>query len=211
MNSPHWILLTLFGFGVLAILRFSEAQNQEDCGLPLNESPYIEPENEIQFSSDETFIKSGKIGRMPENLESGNLKQYLTLRYFPDGIRNCYDLRVEKGRNYLIRAMFFYGNFDGLNVLPEFDIYIGPNKWATIDLQQEPFGSGKEVIHMSETNSLQICLVKTGATTPMISALELRPLANGTYIAKSGSLKLNFRVYLSNSTVLLRYVFNFNP
>ncbi|ESQ37355.1 hypothetical protein EUTSA_v10002794mg [Eutrema salsugineum] len=80
-----------------------------------------------------------------------------------------------------------------------------PNKWATINLQNEPSGSGKEIIHIPRSNSLQICLVKTGATTPMISTLELRPLANDTYLAKSGSLKLNFRMYLSNSTVNIRY------
>ncbi|RID79697.1 hypothetical protein BRARA_A02412, partial [Brassica rapa] len=200
------------GFRVraFAITHLVEAQNQEgfitlDCGLPLNESPYVEPETKIHFLSDENFIQGGKMGRIPANLESENLKPYSTLRYFPDGIRNCYDIRVEVGRNYLIRTMFFYGNFDGLNVSPEFDMYIGPNKWTTIDLQKEPSGSGKEIIHISRSNSLQICLVKTGATTPMISTLELRPLANDTYLAISGSLKLNFRMYLSNSNALLRY------
>ncbi|CAG7888681.1 unnamed protein product [Brassica rapa] len=210
MKSPHGILLVIFSFAAFAITHLVEAQNQEgfitlDCGLPLNESPYVEPETKIHFLSDENFIQGGKMGRIPANLESENLKPYSTLRYFPDGIRNCYDIRVEVGRNYLIRTMFFYGNFDGLNVSPEFDMYIGPNKWTTIDLQKEPSGSGKEIIHISRSNSLQICLVKTGATTPMISTLELRPLANDTYLAISGSLKLNFRMYLSNSNALLRY------
>ncbi|CAB62024.1 receptor-like protein kinase homolog [Arabidopsis thaliana] len=210
MKNLCWVFLSLFWFGVFLIIRFAEGQNQEgfislDCGLPLNEPPYIESETGIQFSSDENFIQSGKTGRIPKNLESENLKQYATLRYFPDGIRNCYDLRVEEGRNYLIRATFFYGNFDGLNVSPEFDMHIGPNKWTTIDLQIVPDGTVKEIIHIPRSNSLQICLVKTGATIPMISALELRPLANDTYIAKSGSLKYYFRMYLSNATVLLRY------
>ncbi|KAF3530860.1 hypothetical protein DY000_02039845 [Brassica cretica] len=186
MKSPHGILLVIFSFAAFAITHLVEAQNQEgfitlDCGLPLNQSPYVEPETEIQFLSDENFIQGGKMGRIPANLESENLKPYSTLPYFPDEIRNCYDIRVEVGRNYLIRAMFFYGNFDELNVSPEFDMYIGPNKWTTIDLQKEPSGSGKEIIHISRSNSLQICLVKTGATTPMISTLELRPLANDTY------------------------------
>lgn len=72
-----------------------------DCGFPLNESPYVEPETEIQFLSDEKFIQSGKMGWIPANLESENLKPYSTLRYFPDGIRNCYDIRVEIGKKYL--------------------------------------------------------------------------------------------------------------
>ncbi|XP_010426071.1 PREDICTED: probable LRR receptor-like serine/threonine-protein kinase MEE39 isoform X1 [Camelina sativa] len=204
------LLLVAYWFGVFLILHLAEAQSQEgfislDCGLPLNEPPYIESETGIQFSSDENFIQSGKTGRIPTNLEPENLKQYATLRYFPDGIRNCYDLRVEEGKNYLIRATFFYGNFDGLNVSPEFDLHIGPNKWTTIDLQIVPAGTVKEIIHIPKSNSLQICLVKTGATTPMISALELRPLASDTYIARSGSLKHYFRMYLTNASVLLRY------
>ncbi|XP_010503251.1 PREDICTED: probable LRR receptor-like serine/threonine-protein kinase MEE39 isoform X2 [Camelina sativa] len=209
MKRLRWLLVA-YWFGVFLILRLAEAQSQEgfislDCGLPINEPPYIESETGIQFSSDDNFIQSGKTGRIPKNLELENLKQYATLRYFPDGIRNCYDLRVEEGRNYLIRATFFYGNFDGLNVSPEFDMHIGPNKWTTIDMAIVPDGTVKEIIHIPKSNSLQICLVKTGATTPMISALELRPLASDTYIARSGSLKYYFRMYLSNASVLLRY------
>ncbi|CAN8254981.1 unnamed protein product [Cochlearia groenlandica] len=210
MKNPLGTSLALFWLGAFATIHLVKPQTQEsfinlDCGLPLSESPYIEPENEIQYSSDENFIQIGKIGIIPKNLALENLKPYSTLRYFPDGIRKCYDIKVAKGGNYLIRAMFLYGNFDGLNVSPEFDMYIGPNKWITIDMQKEPSGLGKEIIHIPRSNSLQICLVKTGSTTPMISTLELRPLANDTYIATSGSLKLNFRMYLSNSTTLLRY------
>lgn len=178
-----------------------------DCGLHPAASPYTEPLTKLTYTSDANFTLGGQSGRVQKIYEE-EYKPFTVLRYFPDGIRNCYDIRVEVGRNYLIRAMFFYGNFDGLNVSPEFDMYTGPNKWTTIDLQKEPSGSGKEIIHISRSNSLQICLVKTGETTPMISTLELRPLANDTYLAISGSLKLNFRMYLSNSTALLRYVFH---
>ncbi|KAG2311933.1 hypothetical protein Bca4012_026448 [Brassica carinata] len=198
MKSSHGILLVIFSLAAFGISHLVEAQNQE------------ETKTDIQFLSDENFIQSGKMGRIPADLESENLKPYSNLRYFPDGIRNCYDIRVEIGKKYLVRAMVFYGNFDGLNVSPEFDMYIGPNKWTNIDLQKEPSGSCKEIIHIPRSNSLQICLVKTGATTPMISTLELRPLANDTYLAISSSLKLNFRMYLSNSAALLRYVFLFN-
>ncbi|CAE6014236.1 unnamed protein product [Arabidopsis arenosa] len=47
---------------------------------------------------------------------------------------------------------------------------------------------------MTKSNSLQICLVKTGPTTPFISSLELRPLRNDIYISPYGSLKLLHRV-----------------
>ncbi|CAN8254976.1 unnamed protein product [Cochlearia groenlandica] len=115
MKNPPGTSLALFWLGAFATIHLVKSQTQEgfislDCGLPLSESPHIEPENEIQYSSDENFIQSGKIGIIPKNLASKNLKPYSTLRYFPDGIRNCYDVKVEKGGTYLIRAMFLYGN-----------------------------------------------------------------------------------------------------
>ncbi|KFK33982.1 hypothetical protein AALP_AA5G086500 [Arabis alpina] len=42
-------------------------------------------------------------------------------------------------------------------------------------------------------------------STPMISSLELRPLASDTYITESGSLKSLKRYYLSNSDTILSY------
>lgn len=175
-----------------------------DCGLPANErSPYEETFTGLRFSSDEEFIRSGKIGRIRENPER-YAKPYETLRYFPDGIRNCYNLNVEKGRTHLIVARFVYGNYDGFDLKPKFDLYLGPNLWATVDLQRLVNGTAEEILHIPTSNSLQICLVKTGETTPLISALELRPMGNDSYITKSGSLNLFSRIYLSKSGSDLR-------
>ncbi|CAL9244280.1 unnamed protein product, partial [Arabidopsis halleri] len=177
-----------------------------DCGLPANElSPYKDSSFGLQFTSDAAFIQSGKTGKVQANLESRFLKAYTTLRYFPDGIRNCYNLNVEKGRNHLISARFVYGNYDGRDNSPKFDLYLGPNPWATIDLHRQENGTHEQIFHIPTSNSLQICLVKTGETTPMISALEIRPLGNESYSTKSGSLNLYFRIYLSESGTFLRY------
>ncbi|CAF2334991.1 unnamed protein product [Brassica napus] len=177
-----------------------------DCGLPVTEpSPYNELSTGLQFSSDAKFIQSGKIGKIQANLESQYLKPYTRLRYFPEGIRNCYNLPVENNRKYLIRARFVYGNYDDLNTYPQFDLHLGPNPWATIDLQEFVNGTVNEIIHTQTSNSLQICLVKTGKTTPMISALELRPLGNNSYNTESGSLNLFIRMYANKTDGLLRY------
>lgn len=172
-----------------------------DCGLPANEtSPYEESYTKLMFTSDETFIRSGRNGRIRENPE-GFAKPYETLRYFPDGIRNCYGLKVEKGRTHMIVARFVYGNYDGFDVKPKFDLYIGPNLWATIDFQRLGTNStNEEILHMPTSDSLQICLVKTGETTPFISALEIRALGNDSYITKSGSLMRLSRSYFSKSS-----------
>ncbi|KAL1208519.1 Receptor-like protein kinase [Cardamine amara subsp. amara] len=195
----------------LAIIHIVQAQDQLgfislDCGLPASEpSRYKETYTGLWFSSDREFIQSGKTGRIKKNQEKKLLKPYTTLRYFPDGIRNCYNLTVEKGRKYLIRAYFFYENYDGLNINPKFDLYLGPNPWTTIDLQKQVNGARPEILHIPTSNSLQICLVKNGTTTPLISTLELRPMGNDSYNTESGSLSLFFSKYINRSASFLRY------
>ncbi|CAN8295123.1 unnamed protein product [Cochlearia groenlandica] len=202
-------LLFTFLF-VSDLFDFLQAQDQQgfinlDCGLQANESPYTEPMTNLTFTSDSDFIKTGKSGKIQNVPGLEYIKPYAVLRYFPDGIRNCYTLGVTQGTNYLIVAMFTYGNYDNLNIYPKFDLYLGPNIWTTVDFQKKVNGTRAEIIHIPKSTSLQICLVKTGATTPIISALELRPLKNGMYVPQSGSLKKLFRVYLTDSKDTIRY------
>ena len=174
-----------------------------DCGLaPSEASPYIEPDTGLWFSSDSDFIQSGKIGKIDPSLPK-TIKSYVTLRYFPDGIRNCYNLSVKQGTNYLMRFTALYGNYDGLNITPKFDLYVGPNFWVMIDLEKRISGQTEEIIYIPRSNSLDLCLVKTGPTTPIISSLELRPLANNLYITESGALKGFKRYYLTSSDTIL--------
>ncbi|KAG2243342.1 hypothetical protein Bca52824_094807 [Brassica carinata] len=155
-----------------------------DCGMPDKESTYIEESTGLNFSTDADFILSGKRGRIKtEDPGSGMayIKPYKTVRYFPEGTRNCYKLIVMQGTHYLIRAVFVYGNYDDLKQGPKFDLYLGPNFWTTINLQD-----------------------KTGATTPLISSLELRPLKDDSYTTKTGSLKLFSRWSFSDSESIVR-------
>jgi hypothetical protein len=203
-------LLLAFLVLSLGISDFLRAQDQQgfislDCGLQADESPYTEPLTKLTFTSDADFIKSGKSGKIQNVPGMEYIKPYTVLRYFPDGVRNCYTLIVIQGTNYLIVAMFTYGNYDNLNTHPKFDLYLGPNIWTTVDLQRNVNGTRAEIIHIPRSTSLQICLVKTGTTTPLISALELRPLRNNTYIPQSGSLKTLFRVHLTDSKETVRY------
>ncbi|CAH2065222.1 unnamed protein product, partial [Thlaspi arvense] len=214
MESSHGILLVAL-IATFAIIHLVQAQDPEgfislDCGLPPNEqSPYSEPVTGLQYSSDSGFIQTGKIGRIQRNLEGGYLKHQTTLRYFPDGIRNCYNITVKQGTNYLIRARAIYGNYDGLNIYPRFDLYIGPNYWATIDITKYVNGTREEISHIPRSNILDLCLVKTDGSTPFISTIDIRPLPNNSYITTSGSLKLFSRYYFSNSKFAIRLVFFF--
>ncbi|KAJ0250386.1 Leucine-rich repeat protein kinase family protein [Hirschfeldia incana] len=198
----RYMFITTF----VLILHLVQAQDPNgfinvDCGLPLRESPYTALPTGLAYTSDANLVKSGKTSRIGKEFEPDYTKPTLTLRYFPDGVRNCYNLNVTQDTRYLIKATFVYGNYDGLNVDPNFDLYLGPNPWTTMSSND----TIEEIIHVTQTDSLQVCLVKTGISIPFINILELRPLKKDMYVTQSGSLKYEFRRYLSNSDRNIRY------
>ncbi|KAF8094102.1 hypothetical protein N665_0370s0037 [Sinapis alba] len=199
-THPHALrLCALICITFSSFLHLVEAQDQKgfislDCGSPPNEPPY----NSVQTGL--TFWKE---------FESVLSKPFWKLRYFPDGNRNCYTLNVTQGTTYLIRAQFVYGNYDGLNKYPSFDLYLGPNLWENIDLSVlVTNGTFREIIHKPVSkSSLQVCLVKRGTNNiPLISTLELRPLPNNNiYNTQSGSLRYSRRRYFSTASSSVRY------
>lgn len=85
----------------------------------------------------------------------------------------------------MIRASFLYGNYDGLNHLPEFDLYLDVNLWSTIKFQSASDIVTTEIVtpRPTSSNTLHVCLVDKGLGTPFISALELRPIDSSIYAA----------------------------
>ena len=118
--------------------------------------------------------------RVSPDTNLSSVKQYYaTVRSFPDGLRNCYTLGpVRSGSKYRVTAEFFYGNYDGLDRSPAFDLYLGVNLWSTVEA-----GTfiRKEIIIVAAADSVQVCLANTGRGTPFISELDLRPLPFAAY------------------------------
>ncbi|KAF8011611.1 hypothetical protein BT93_J2023 [Corymbia citriodora subsp. variegata] len=111
-----------------------------------------------------------------------------TLRSFPNGRRNCYTLKPDRGKNnlYLIRAYFWYGDYDGKDEQPTFDLYIDVNYWTTIGSVDNV---AIDIMYVSQADYIQVCVVNMGSGVPFISALELRVLNNSIYGAESGFLR----------------------
>ncbi|XP_010462025.1 PREDICTED: probable LRR receptor-like serine/threonine-protein kinase At1g51820 [Camelina sativa] len=196
----HCVIIATF-FLILHIARAQDPTGfiSVDCGS--RDPPYNEAKTGLTYTSDADLVNNGKTGRIAKEFEALADKPTLTLRYFPDGVRNCYNLNVTRDTNYLIKATFVYGNYDGLNVGPNFDLYLGPNLWTTVSTND----AIEEIIHVTKSNSLQVCLVKTGISIPFINVLELRPMKKNMYVTQGGSLKYLFRVYISNSSSRIRY------
>ncbi|KAL0864373.1 hypothetical protein Bca101_043491 [Brassica carinata] len=193
-----------------AILQSVQPQDQSgfvslDCGLIPKSTTYTEKTTNITYTSDTDYIDSGLVGRINDSYNTPLQQQTWTLRSFPEGQRNCYNFNLKANRKYLIRGTFVYGNYDGLNQIPKFDLHIGPNKWTSVILDGVANASIYEMIHVLPQDRLQVCLVKTGQTTPFISSLELRPLNNRTYVTQSGSLVSFARIYFPQNPSYLRY------
>ncbi|XP_022948347.1 putative leucine-rich repeat receptor-like protein kinase At2g19210 [Cucurbita moschata] len=195
--KAHSLMATL-QFFVLVLLsssalnNFVSAQNPSgfislDCGIPAN-STYTEPNTGIIYESDAAFINSGEVHNISADIiQNGLGRQLWSLRSFPEGVRNCYKLKVRAGTKYLIRATFRYGNYDGRRNLPGFDLYLGANVWDSITFTED-LVVRKEIVHIVSSSDVQICVANVGTGIPFISALELRPLKDSIY--QSGSLTL---------------------
>ncbi|CAH1429666.1 unnamed protein product [Lactuca virosa] len=179
-----------------------------DCGI-VQGSTYTDNETDINYVSDADFIDSGEIHNILPIYNSFTLDtQLTTLTSFPQNTRNCYTLKPSqgKGNRYLIRARFMYGNYDFNGMLPEFDVYLGPDYWDTMKFNSSSKPVNMEIIHVPSSDYIHICLVNTGRGTPFISAIELRPLANNMYEETSlGSMYLFARVNFGTSFGTLRY------
>ncbi|KAL4596813.1 hypothetical protein ACB092_12G190200 [Castanea dentata] len=153
-----------------------------DCGNSKN-STYLDIDTGISYAPDEAYIDSG----INKNISSEYMYPNILdlpyplsdLRSFPLGNKNCYTLNPTAGKGNLY--------YDGLNKLPEFDIYFDVNLWTSLKFREASEPVIPEIIGYAQSDNMHICLVNKGLGTPFISALELRPLNNSIYDTEFGT------------------------
>lgn len=144
-----------------------------DCGSPSSTS-----RNNISWTSDVNYTLLGSNAKVVQDAP------YDTLRYFPDERfnKNCYVFNATVNMSYLIRAGFFYGNYDNLfqtQGLPSFVLLFGANIWTNVTFSQVTEIVTHEMIAVARSNTASVCLGRSSTTnhTPFISSLEIRPLS----------------------------------
>ncbi|XP_020228081.1 putative leucine-rich repeat receptor-like protein kinase At2g19210 [Cajanus cajan] len=173
-----------------------------DCGIA-EDLVYTDDKTQIKYTSDAQFIGTGTSKNIAVKFNSETPQRtFKTVRSFPEGKRNCYTLKHPEGRNtiYLIRASFMYGNYDELNQLPKFDLYIGVNLWDSLMFDNATHVVIKEILHVPSMDELYVCLLNTDMGTPFISALEVRHFDHTSYRTKSGPLALYRRFDIGSTT-----------
>ncbi|XP_031117192.1 putative leucine-rich repeat receptor-like protein kinase At2g19210 isoform X2 [Ipomoea triloba] len=187
-----------------------------DCGLA-EASDYIDDKiGNLLYQPDAGFLEAGS--GISYSIEQGYIKnstsldkQLWTLRSFPNGSRNCYNLSSAqaKGKRVLVRASFLYGNYDGKNEIPSFDLHLGVEVWDRVQFQGPFDWVIKEMVHVPPSNLLHVCVVNTGQGTPFISALELRPMNDVAYATNASAGKneslLLFERYNYGDQSVIRY------
>lgn len=171
--------------------------------------PYTD-ENSITWTGDDAYIQSA---------ESQFLK-YSTMPYVRDeqsqGVliaekENCYKINVNEGEWVLVRASFYYGDYD-LKFSLQFLTFnliaiIGPLSTLYVRTLYEIVSYG--AIFTVKANNTSICLAQTMPNqVPFISALELRSLLPDMYsqAAPNYAMFLNLWVaYGANDTISIRY------
>ncbi|KAH1207520.1 putative leucine-rich repeat receptor-like protein kinase [Glycine max] len=179
-----------------------------DCGIAEG-LDYTDDKTQIHYTSDAQFIGTGTSKSISHKFISDTPQRTFTnVRSFPEGKKNCYTLRHPEGRNtiYLIRASFMYGNYDDLNKLPQFYLYIGVNLWDTVMFDNATHVVIKEILHVPSLDELYVCLLNTDKGTPFISALEVRHFDHSSYRTKSELLSLYRRFDIGSTTnEIVRY------
>ncbi|XP_019091471.1 PREDICTED: probable LRR receptor-like serine/threonine-protein kinase At1g51880 [Camelina sativa] len=185
------ILLQLFSALFLSLAQDQSGFISLGCGSPRGKS-FRERDTNITYISDADFINSGVAKSIKQDYRKEYQQQTWNLRSFPEGTRNCYTLNLTIGDKYLIRASFLHGGYDE-KPSTQFELHLGPNQWSTVSTTNETDAKVFEMIHFLTSDRLQVCLVKTGDSTPFISVLELRKLVNTTYLTQQGPLQLVVR------------------
>ncbi|KAJ7528777.1 hypothetical protein O6H91_15G019400 [Diphasiastrum complanatum] len=169
-------------------------------------------ENGIFWIPDSQYIQTGVSASLNNSLLDKSIQH---VRYFP-GPRNksCYVLPVASSTTYIVRARFYYGNYDGLNKLPNFYILFNANYWGTVEFNDAFEGFFYELILFSgNSTSVSVCTARISpAVNPFISSLELRPLTTSMYnIVQSHNLALRTESRYdigSNASTVIRFPYD---
>ncbi|CAG7869969.1 unnamed protein product [Brassica rapa] len=166
---------SLFLLFFLSIITLSQASVNIDCGT----SSSSLGANNIKWVGDKDFITSGESATVSSTTVE---KSLTTLRYFPTGESNCYNIPVTKGGKVLVRTMFYYGNYDGKASSPTFSVVFEGKHRGTVSISSafEPYTL--ELIFSPASGETSVCFVRTSSSSnPFVSSIEVADLADGMY------------------------------
>ncbi|KAI3940678.1 hypothetical protein MKW98_029997 [Papaver atlanticum] len=148
--------------------------------------------NSILWVGDSPYIQTGtthKVNIAPK-ITGWDSRVMSTLRAFPTRKKNCYSIDIKsktKGGNtttverVLVRANFYYGNYDNKSSPPTFNLQFNGNDWEQITAT-DGIVFTEVVYSLNKSRNIDVCLAQTQPDNiPFISALEIRSLDSDAY------------------------------
>lgn len=145
-----------------------------DCGAATSS---VDTVTGLTWEPDSNYISSiGKVQTVTVPTSLSTFPELNTIRFFDDSrLKNCYNLSVSDGTTYLLRATFFYGNYDNANKPPSFQLGID----ATILDDVYTTSSDmvyKEYHYVAQGDTTYVCLIrKSPLFAPFISGITIKP------------------------------------
>lgn len=159
-NHGHSMFLLLITIFVVALTWATKPSNAVFVSIDCGGSESFVDQRSISWVGDDDYVRNGE----SQLVEFSSSKSTIvsTLRAFPTLKKNCYTINVEKGKRLLARASFFYGNYDGKDSPPTFNVYFDNNFWTRVNMSSyADIYVGFEVIYTAKANTTSICLVRS--------------------------------------------------
>ncbi|KAL7127385.1 hypothetical protein ABFS83_14G249200 [Erythranthe nasuta] len=119
--------------------------------------------------------------------------------------KNCYHIDTMRRGRVLVRATFYYGNYDNKSSPPTFDLHFDGNFWKTVVTSISEVVS-YEVIYVMRSDWITVCLARTkDGQFPFISTLEIRNLDWFMYTGIAESYPLFLRRRDPFDSGIIRY------
>ncbi|OWM69526.1 hypothetical protein CDL15_Pgr013987 [Punica granatum] len=152
-------------------------------------------ENSIPWTGDADFMQIGFPKVVPSINVNDNLPLPMrTLRVFPNSDnyliwkKYCYSIDIGTAGSdlvrILVRASFYYGNYDGLSNPPSFELMFDGNYWTKVQTTLDNKPLSYETIYVVKAKATNICIAqREPGMNPFISTLEVCRLRYTMYNA----------------------------
>ena len=160
-----------------------------DCGGSVNFTDV----NNITWTGDKDMISNGFPHQVKPCYSISDV--YDTLRAFNNTRKkNCYSIKAIEGGKVLVRVGFNYGNYDGKESPPMFDLHFDGNFWITVDTSE---ATSYEAIYVVKRKVISVCVARRDPDqVPFISSIEVRSIDSEAYnrIGQDFALFTNYRI-----------------
>ncbi|CAI9770531.1 unnamed protein product [Fraxinus pennsylvanica] len=148
-SSLFLLVLTVCIFSVSADVFVSIDCGSTDAYTDENLIPWTGDDLYINNSENQVVQAANSISRVMD-----------TLRVFNSRKKNCYLIESVRSERVLVRASFYYGNYDKKSSPPTFDLQFDGNYWLTVETSSTDYVS-YEAIYVAKKNYISVCVAQT--------------------------------------------------